>query len=69
MAIECNECIVVRNNRGGIDVVFCPLHKAAPAMYEALKAAVEKLELHGRTYEKTIWACEQALAKLANETG
>ena len=33
-------------------------------MYEALKLAISKLENEGRAYEKTIWICEKALAKV-----
>lgn len=39
------------------------LISAAPDMYEALKLAIEKLNNEGRAYERTIWVCEEALAK------
>ena len=30
-------CEIFNTRKNGLDILYCPLHKAAPRMYEALK--------------------------------
>jgi len=38
--IECG-CHVIPNAAGGVEIVYCPLHKAAPQLHKALKEITE----------------------------
>ena len=49
-------CSIDTDNYGDFVIEYCPLHKAAPAMYEALKAITDTLENYcDTTVDDTGW--------------
>jgi hypothetical protein len=52
-----NECGCVAYPEG--DIVFCPLHASAKELLEALKAAIEELEMAHRSER---WDCRIAIS-------
>ena len=45
-----------------ITIQYCPMHKAAPALYEALEATYEELLSYGRDAPQTMEQMRQAIA-------
>ena len=42
---DCGCAVVYNIMNGDLHIIYCPLHAAAPAMYEALKIAAEYYEM------------------------
>jgi len=62
---ECG-CVVQQLHDAEVYIIYCPLHKATPELYEACKEAVNCIELYpyGRDPVKVIKQLEQAIAKV-----
>ena len=68
---------VVKITQEGTQIVYCPLHAAAPAMREALKELLTEdghyLECEDRTHQETSWVtikqCQQIQQVLAQVEG